>query len=58
MSKPLYKGDEDDDDNELSPKQQQIEYDLDVALDKQGLTRADFPNGINYGDFLDMSSYD
>ena len=56
MSTPLYKGDVDDD-NELSPMQQQIEDDLSVALANQGLTRDDFPDGVDYGAFLDMDSY-
>ena len=56
MSTPMYKGD--DDDNELSTREQQIEDDLSVALAKQGLTRDDFPDGVDYGTFLDMDSYD
>lgn len=47
-----------DDGNELSLTQQQIEDDLDSELAKRGLTRDDFPNGVNYSDFLDMNSYD
>ena len=56
MSAPLYKGDIDDDDNELSLTEQQIEDDLDVELAKRGLTREDFPEGVDYGAFLDMDS--
>lgn len=46
------------DDKELSLTQQQIEADLDSKLAEQGLTRDDFPDGVDYGAFLDTNSYD
>lgn len=46
------------DDKELSLTQQQIEADLDSKLAEQGLTRYDFPDGVDYGAFLDTNSYD
>ena len=42
----------------LSDSERQMEEDLDREMHKQGVTREDFPDGVDYDAFIDVDSYD
>ena len=42
----------------LSNSERQMGEDLDREMHKQGVTREDFPNGVDYEAFIDVNSYD
>lgn len=48
---------DDDDENEMTPMQQQMWEDVDIEMAKQNLTAADFPEGIDPGIFVDVNAY-
>lgn len=56
MSDPY--GDDNDRYEGLSDSERQMEEDLDREMRKQGVTREDFPDGVDYGAFIDVDSYD
>lgn len=50
--------DEYDDENQLTPMQQQKQNDLSEAMAKQGVSEEDFLDGVPIGAFIDESAYD
>lgn len=48
---------DDEDENEMTPMQQQMWEDVDIEMAKQNLTAADFPEGIDPGIFVDVNAY-
>ncbi|WP_350657334.1 hypothetical protein [Psychrobacter sp. S1-30-MNA-CIBAN-0213] len=56
MSKPLYKDDvEDDNDEERSIDDLQLDHDSVVEMAKQGLNDSDFPDGAPHEAFVDVN---